>query len=322
LTANKSFLEQVLSNWPAKALSLAAAIMLFILHNFSSLSERYISVELHAVFAEGLTAAQPYPHRVRVEIRGNDRILTAATEEDIEAVADFSRFSGEGVYTTPITIQMRGVLEGVDAIEIQVDPLELTLPVEKKVRKRVDVIPVFKGLPATGYRLDQYAVTPAGVDLEGPWGIIQSIQSVSTEDIDLSGKRETFSARVRLINENSLLTFPGGDTVDFRGQILESVAMKTFADIDIAAQGLRGDWSFAAAPPVGWITLQGGQLALETQRREWIQLVVECGGIAEPGLYSLPVKAVIPSGLTVVQFDPPSVSVEIRRIRRDGQAAP
>lgn len=317
MTKNKSFLEGLVSNWPAKALSLVAAILLFIFNNFSSLPERFISVELHAVFADGITAAQPYPRRVRVEIRGNDRSLAAASEEDILAVADFSRFTAEGVYTTPVTIQKRGVLDGLDAIEIQVDPLEITLPLEEKIRKRVDVIPVFQGLPATGYRLEQYTVNPPGVDLEGPRGIIQALDSISTESIDLSGKQDTFTVRVRLMNENSLLTIPGVDTVDFRGQILEAMELRTFHNIPLTLHGLAPDLELSGEPPEGWITLQGGQILFESFTKEKAQLIVNCPAVSEPGIYNLPVRPVVPQGMTVAQFGPDTVAFFIRR---DGKA--
>jgi hypothetical protein len=313
LAKNRSFLEGLVSNWPAKALSLVAAIMLFIFNSFSSLPERFISVELDAVFAEGLTAAKPYPRRVRVSIRGNDRSVSAAGEEDISAVADFSHFTEEGVYTTPVTIRKRGVLDGIDAIEIQVDPLEITLPVEKKIRKRVNVVPVFKGLPATGYRLEQYTVNPPGVDVEGPSGIVRAVDSVSTEDIDLAGKRESFSARLRLVNENSLLAVSGGDTVDFRGQILEAAETKTFEDIPLTLQGLPPALSADEGLPAGWITLQGGRSLFESFTKDKIQFIVNCAGLSEPGRYNLPVRPVVPEGMTVAQFSPDHVDLFIRR---------
>jgi hypothetical protein len=314
LTKNKSLLEGLVSNWPAKALSLVAAIMLFIFNNFSSLPERFISVELHVVFAEGLTAAQPYPHRVRVAIRGSDRSVSAASEEDISAVADFSRFTAEGVYTTPVTIQKRGVLDGLDAIELQVDPLEITLPVEKKTRKRVNVLPVFKGLPATGYRLEQYTINPSGVDLEGPVGTVRAIDSIPTESIDLSGKRDSFNARIRLVNENSLLTISGGDTVDFRGQIIEVTERRTFEDLGLTLEGLPPDLHRKAEPPPrGWITLQGGPNLFEDFTKEKIQFIVDCGAVSGPGVYTLPVRPVVPPGMTTTQFSPNNVVLVVHR---------
>jgi YbbR domain-containing protein len=313
LTKSKSLFAQLISNWPAKALSLAAAILLFIFHNFSTLSERFISVELTAAFADGLTAAQPYPRRVRVEVRGNDRSLSAVTEEDISAIADFSRFDTEGVYTTPVTIQKKGVLDGLDTIEIGVDPLEITLPVQKKVRKRVEVTPVFKGLPAAGFRLDQYTVNPTGIDLEGPQGIVQTINSISTEDIDLSNKRDSFTLRASLVNVHPLLTFPGGNTVDFRGQIMEALELRTFENIPVTLQGFSSRLTLEEEAPIGWLTIQGGPSALEAAKMEKLQLVIDCAGLTENGVYNLPVKPLIPSGLNVLQFGPDSVTLVIQR---------
>jgi hypothetical protein len=250
---------------------------------------------------------------VRVEIRGNDRSLSAAAEEDISAIADFSRFTSEGVYTTPIVIQKKGVLEGLDTIEIRVDPLEITLPVEKKVRRRVEVVPVFKGLPATGYRLEQYSVNPSGVDLEGPQGIVQNIAAISTEDIDLAGKREAFNVRVRLVSENPLVTFPGGETVDFRGQILESLELKTFEAVELTFQGLDPGLLISEEAPRGWITLQGGQGGFESLKKDRPQLIVNCEGLTEAGAYTLPVKPLVPQGLSVVQFSPDHITLVIGR---------
>jgi YbbR domain-containing protein len=313
LIKNKTILEQIISNWSAKALSLAAAIMLFLFHNFSSLSERFLSVELNAVFADGYTTAQPYPRRVRVEIRGTDRSLAAAGEEDIEAVVDFSRFKEEGVHTTPISITKKGALEGIDTIEILVEPLELTLPLEKKVRKRVSVVPVFKGIPSPGFRMDQYSLSPSRVDMEGPGGVVQHIQSVTTEDIDLSGKREPFSARVRLVNDNPLLTFPDGGVIDFRGQILESLDMKTFEEIPITLEGVAQGLAVRSDGRKGWIIVQGGLNNLDGVKKEDLTLVADCSGITEPGPHVAPVRPIVPPGLTVVQYDPVSVYVTVRK---------
>ena len=313
MAINRSFPGAIISNWRIKALSLLAAIMLFIFNSFSGLSERFISVELHTTFAEGMTSAQPYPRRVRVEIRGKDRSLAAATEEDIEAFADFSRFTEAGLSTTPVAIRKRGVLEGVDAIEIQVEPLEITLPIETKIRKRTEVIPVFKGLPATGYRLGQYSVNPAGVDVEGPLSIVQTVNSVSSEDIDLADKREAFTLRVRLVKENPLLTFPGGDTVDFRAQIQEASEQRTFDGIGLTLQGLSPLLRLSGETPEGWITVQGGQSFFEAQKKEDFQLVVSCISVVEVGTHILPVKPVIPQGLSVLQFSPAQLTLVIHR---------
>ena len=222
---SKSILGAIVSNWQAKALSLLAAVILFAFHNFSAVSERFISVDLKTVFAEGLCSAEPYPHRIQVEIRGKDRNFAAATEVDIEAVADFSHFTETGLSTTPVTIIKRGVLEEADGVEVEAAPKEITLLLETKTRKRVNVVPVFRGAPAAGYSLGQYSVNPSEIDVEGPLSAVAALSSISTEEINLSGRREAFNLRVRLAKASPLFAFPGGDTADIHGQILETAAL-------------------------------------------------------------------------------------------------
>ena len=309
---NKPLLERIVSNWPAKALSLAAAVMLFLFHNFATLSVRYLSVDLEARFADGFTSAQQYPRKVRVVVRGRENNLSTVIEGDIEAVADFSRFFSEGVYKTPIIVSKRGNLERVDPLEIRVEPLELNLRIERKARKSVEVVPNFKGFPAPGYELEQYFVNPSRIDVEGPAGLVQNITSTTTEDIDLTGKTGNFTLRARLVRENPLFVFPGGDIVDFRGQIKESTILKSFDTADIVALDLRPDLRIDNPLPRGTLRVQGGQLLLEDLRPDRVRLIVDCSGITLPGIYTLPVKTDLPQGIMVLNYTPVQVTLEIR----------
>ena len=309
---SKPLLERIAANWPAKALSLAAAIMLFLFHNFSTLSERFLSVDLEARFADGFTAAQQYPRKVRVVVRGREQNLSAALADDIEALADFTRFDTEGVHKTPIVIKKKGSLETVDPLEIRVEPLELSLLLERKARKSVEVVPAFKGFPLPGFGLDQYFVSPSRVDVEGPRSRIGNIGTVSTEEIDLSGKRENFTAKVKIRRESPLLFFPGGDTVEFRGQVAEALILKTFEDAELIALNLRPDLRIDDPLPSGSLRVQGGQIFLEELRPQLIRLVVDCAGINLPGVYTLPVKTEVPQGLLVLKYEPVQVTLDIR----------
>ncbi|MCL1818119.1 MAG: hypothetical protein FWG35_04250, partial [Spirochaetaceae bacterium] len=159
----------------------------------------------------------------------------------------------------------------------------------------------------------QYSVNPAGVDVEGPSSIVGTVSSVSTEDIDLADKREAFNLRVRLIKENPLLAFPGGDTAEFRGQILEALDLRTFDSIGLTLQDVSSSLRLSGEMPEGWITVQGTQSAFEAYRKETLQLVVSCAGMTEAGSYVLPVKPVTPPGLSVVQFSPSQLTLVIHR---------
>jgi YbbR domain-containing protein len=316
LKRNKPLFEQLIANWPAKALSLAAAIMLFLFHNFATLSERIITVSLEARFAEGYTAAQQYPRKVRVIVRGKERSLGPISEEDIEAVADFSRYASEGPQKVPVIVTKKGTLEELNPLEIRVEPLEIGVRIERKIRKRVEVVPNLKGFPSSGFSLAQYFVTPAFVDVDGPRSLVDVLGSIATADIDLSGKKDSFSARVRLFREDPLLLFPGGDVVEFRGIIEEEIILKTIDAVNIIALDLRGDFRIEGNLENGSLRVQGGRLLLENIRPDQIRLAVDCSGITSPGVYTLPVKTDVPMGILVLKYEPTLVTLDIRSVGR------
>ncbi len=309
---NKPLPERIVANWPAKALSLAAAIMLFLFHNFSTLSERRLSVDLEARFSDGLTAAQQYPRRVWITVRGPEQSVSGAQAGDIEAIADFTRFDTEGVHKAPILIRKKGSLESVDPLEVHVEPLELSLLLERKVRKVVDVVPSFKGFPVAGYGLDQYNLTPPRIEVEGPRSRIGAVVSASTEEIDLSDKRENFTVRVKLKRESPLVSFPDGDSVEFRGLVAETQVQKTYENAVLDVLNLRPDLRLDDPLPLGTVRVQGGQAFLEQLRPELIRLFVDCSGITVPGVYTLPMRAETPPGVQVVRLDPVQVTLDIR----------
>jgi len=304
--------ERILANWPAKALSLAAAIMLFLFHNFSTLAERRLSVDLNVRFSDGLTAAQTYPRKVWVTVRGPEQSISAAQAADLEATADFSRFTVEGIHKAPVLVRKKGALETMDPLEIHVEPMELALTLERKGRKLVDVIPSFKGAPSADYGLGNYVLTPDKVEVVGPLSEIDDIFSVETEEIELSGKREDFTVKVKLKKGHPLMAFSNGDVVEFRGQIMETLMTKMLGDRSIRVRGLPPNLRLSDALPPGSLWIQGGRAALDILRPEQVGLVVDCSGIALPGVYTLPVRSEAPPGILVTRFDPVQVTLDVR----------
>jgi hypothetical protein len=61
---------RLFSNWPAKALALGAAILLYLLVGLDSLEERYITVPVRLDLPPTLVPAAEYPNFARVYLRG------------------------------------------------------------------------------------------------------------------------------------------------------------------------------------------------------------------------------------------------------------
>ena len=311
---NRSFVNTLISNWPAKVLSIVAAIVLFMVYRINVLEERFFSVPLKVITNEKYIPAGPYPRNVRITLRGNRDEIFLILEEDIEATLDISSYRTEGQFKSPVEIEKKGTSLEVDPLEIKVDPYEITLTLEEKTSKTLEVFPSIAGYPVHGYELAQYYLNPTYVRVEGPRKRISEMRTILTEEIDMSGKKENFTVRVRLAVNDPLLHFPGGNIVEFNGIIQESVILKTFEEVEIITHDLDPTFTITGADFKGIIRVQGSQLILEDTRPEEVRLVIECSDIVEEGTYLLPVKPDTPLGLLVLKFEPQTLEVTVERI--------
>jgi len=305
------FLHSLIRNWPAKILSLVAAIFIFLFYTVNSLEERFFTVPLRLYLSEGYVAAGPYPRSVRVTLRGESDTIYRILEEDIEVFADFSRHTNEGLYRASIEFIGRGSAETSGPLEITVEPRELTLEIEKNLRKSVKVLPTMTGYPEKGFELSQYFINPNTVDVEGPRSHVEDLDTVLTETVDLSGRSSDFTFRARLNVEDPYLSLPGGDSVEFLGIIRETMITKNFTDIGMIVFDLAPRFKLASLPQTGTIQLQGAQLTLGTMEPDDLFLSVDCSRIQEPGIYTVIPRPEVPPGVSILDWTPEMVTLEV-----------
>ena len=301
---SRRFLEAVLDHWPAKVLSLAAAAVLFFFYRASTLEERDFNVPLQLQVPAGLAVSKPYPRSVRVTLRGRGESVYSVLEEDIIVSADLDSFSAEGDFRVPLRVRRTGSAAGVEPLDVRVEPAELRLALEKEIVRTVQVQARLKGQPEHGYELAQYSVAPMSVEVTGPRSAVQSLQSVSTEEVDITGAREDFSLTVPLLRENSLVRYPREASVLFRGTVRPAQLIQAFQQVDVVSVDLPAELRIAEPLPKGSISLQGEQLLLEAIPPGQLRLIADCGGIRRPGVYRLPLKPDVPPGFVVVRFEP------------------
>jgi hypothetical protein len=312
LLKSNSFFEALIRNWPAKIIAIAAAVLLFLFHRTSTLEERFFSVPLEVIENSKLIPAEDFPQKVGITLRGAEEGVYHILEEDIEAHIDLSQFNKEGEYDVPVEVEKKGSAVNVDPLEIRVEPLMINVELEKKVTKTLEVIPKFEGFPAHGYELEQYFITPTFVKVEGPESRVENLETVNTEKIDLTGKKDDFTVRVQIDHSDSLVRFPGGDVVEFHAIIQEAIILKTFEPVDIVRIDLSPDLVVVDGENTGSIKLQGSQLLIEKVGREQVRLVVDCSLINSPGTYTLPTRPDVPLGLLVLNYDPVEITLTVR----------
>jgi hypothetical protein len=238
LLNSSKLIAQAVKNWPAKMLSVAFAIVLFIFHRMSVLEERFFSVPLVIETNGEMIPASSYPRMVRVTLRGDANSIFPIVEEDIQAYLVLARYTEPGTYRSSVEIRKKGTALGVNPLEIGVDPLEVSVELDHKTSKSVFLSPRYEGYVESGYELVSYALEPAQVVIEGPARLVGGISDLATEYVELDGRNADFSVTVHILNRDPLIVVRGNGTTEFRASIREAIMIRTMDELLIELKDL------------------------------------------------------------------------------------
>jgi YbbR domain-containing protein len=308
MRAPRDLLRRLLSDLPVKVICLSAAVILFLFNRINSFTDRFVSVPLTVDVPAGFALASAYPRTVRITLRGEEAAINAILEEDLVATASLEDRDAPGVYRTAVRVDRIGTALGVEPLEVRVDPAQITFTLEPLLERRLSVAPDIKGVPAHGYELASYEVTPRTAVLRGPRSRVQAASTLLTEEVDLTGRTGPFTLRVRIVVPDALLSLAGDPFVEFKASIQEAVVSRRFADVPIvvidAAAGLKP----AEEVPRGSVQVQGSQLAMEALQPGQVRLVAEGEAVHRAGTWTLPVRPEVPSSVTVLDWTPKQLS--------------
>ena len=308
----KKILAKITEKWPAKALSVVAAIFLFAFHRMSDLEERFFSVPLYLDVSANLVPGSNYPRNVRITLRGSNAIYQIS-ETDIEAHLDLTKYLEPGLYKAQVQIQRKGSAAETGIMEINVEPLELTLELDTRMSKNVPVTPNFQGYPEQGFEMVSYTLEPNHAVIDGPEKLLLSITELNTDTINLHGRNADFSATVRIANQNQLIGIRGEGTAEFKAYIKELIVINNLDSIPIRIDALAEIFEAVLDPPAASVKIQGVQSMLDGVNAEIVSLSIDCSGISSAGVYELPLLAESHDEITIDRCEPEVIKVEIRR---------
>jgi YbbR domain-containing protein len=311
LLNGRKFLAKAAENWPAKVLSVAFALILFVFHRMSTLEERFFSVPLKVELDKTLTPSSSYTRMIRVNLRGDPNSIYPILEDDIEAYIDLTKYTENGTYRAPVQVRKKGTALGVEPLEIGVDPLEISLELDFRVSKNVPLTPNMRGYPEQGYELVSYTLNPTQVAIDGPLNAIDGISELLTDFIELDGRTEDFSVIVNILNPAPLVVIRGNSMTEFSGFVRELIILRNFEKVPVAVSGLAEGFNAVLEINAVNLRFEGGRQKLENYTVPDNFLSVDCSLINEPGTYILPIKATIVPGLNLIRIEPENITVHI-----------
>ncbi|MDR2536148.1 MAG: hypothetical protein LBD29_08985 [Treponema sp.] len=308
----RKLLAKISENWPAKVLSIAVALILFMFHRVITLQERVFSVPLQLETEPNIVPASAYTQMIVVSVRGNAAHIRSLVEEDIEPYIDLTG-KGRGTYRAPVRFRKKGTALSIEPLEIKVNPIEISLALDNKVSKYVPLKANIHGYVKDGYELINYTLNPSQVTLDGPSDLMTSITELATDEIELDGRTENFSIMIPILNQNPLvITIRGTTMTEFQGTVKPIMGLGNFSGLPIKPERLEERFRADLEIKTGMVRLGGNQQDIEMNTMpEHILLTVDCSGITQPGSYTLPVSVRIPSGFTLLRQEPEKVTLQI-----------
>jgi YbbR domain-containing protein len=311
LNARKIILS-LAENWPAKVLSVALALILFVFHGMSTLTTRTLIVPLTIETNSALAPASDYPRNVRVRLRGESDGVKSILDSDIEAYLDLDKYESEGQYHAPVQIRRKGSALVPEPLEMTVNPLEVSVSLDKRINKTIPLAASVQGNAAAGFDLISYSVSPAELAVSGPLRIMESINEIKTDPIDIDGRKNDFRIMVNIANPNPLLLSIRGDAyAELQCVIRPSVSVRNIDGIAIEITGLDISFEYDLGVKTGSVRLEARQSLLDNFSVQPGFLSVDCSGITEPGTYTLPVNVDLPDGFILSKLDPEEVAITI-----------
>ncbi|HET7288748.1 MAG TPA: CdaR family protein, partial [Pyrinomonadaceae bacterium] len=223
-----------LEDWSLKLLSLAIAIVLWLLVTGQNEPvTAHLNVQLNFIRPPSLEISNDPPRTVDVMLTGSRNKLDDLTSLDLVATVDImDQRAGERVLRLADRAQIslpQGIK--VDGYQPSVIPIRL----EEIVDRQVPVEPKLEGKPADGFEV--YGVYPSkgSVTVHGPASRVNALQKVFTEGIWMAGHKESFTASNVAIDVPDPKVDLREPVVNVNVEIGERRVEKTFAGVSVSA---------------------------------------------------------------------------------------
>ena len=145
----------------------------------------------------------PVPENVSVRLRGRRSDLRNVSSQLLEVPVDLAWVNRAGTATITLYPQALNLPEEIEVLSIEPNKIQFTV---EQLRQRAVVIrPFIYGEVGAGYMADTPVVEPRQALVSGPASQIGTLEEVSTERINITGRMQTFSQRVQVLSDSQLV---------------------------------------------------------------------------------------------------------------------
>jgi YbbR domain-containing protein len=287
------------------AVLLAAGLWMFV-----NAGQRAAPIELpvpvsYRLLPPGLVITNDPPAVVKVEVTGPRTLLSLLDAERLTLRLDL-----KGIATGKTEFKITPAMFEVprQTTVTRISPSQISLDVDRLLRRDIPVRLVVRGEPARGYNVTSVDVEPPTISVSGPSEIVAPLRSAETEPVEVTGAAEDIEAPARIINPAAQVTL-GRSEVVAKVSIAEVITDREFKAIEVAVHD--PEYKYSLSDKKVNVTLRGPEAKLSSLDLKGL-VYVDAKGVA-PGAHELPLKVELPDGLQLVRQSRDKVRLRIYR---------
>lgn len=261
-----------LEDWSLKLLSLAIAIVLWLLVTGQNEPvTAHLNVQLNFIRPQALEISNDPPRTVDVMLTGSRNKLDDLTSLDLVATVDISdQRAGERV----LRLADKAAIPLPQGIKVDgYQPSAIPIHLEPIVERQVAVEPKLEGKPPDGFEVYSVHLSKNTVTARGPASRVNALQKATTESIFLAGHKESFPAGSLAVDVPDSKVDLLEPVVSVQVEIGEARKVKNFSGVIVTtSQGGK------VQPATTSVTLLGASSVLDSLKAEDLKIVLENAG--------------------------------------------
>jgi len=269
-----------------------------------------VSVDVTGIPAAGFAIDKAVSKPQAVVVNGPRSLVNAVKK--VSASIDVSDKTTTIVSTLPVRVldaqnkEQKGITFRPDVVEVTVS----IVPVSN-----VQILPNIYGNPPEGYIIRDVRIDPPTVVVTGSQDLLKSLQSISTEPINVEGATSTVSNEVRLIIPKGISIFD--EEIQSARVTVEierlATANLSFSSEKIQILNLPLNMEAEVEPKEILLTVSGPESIIDKVNNNMISLNVDAANLTE-GKHSVSIRVDIARPYRIIKVEPAEITVSLRKL--------
>ena len=246
----------------------------------------------------------------RVELRGPRPLIEQVRTSALKFAVEYPK-DQPPIYTALLNTRQLGLPSGVEVTDVS--PATITIEVEKTHSRELPVAVDREGEPEPGFRLEAMTVQPSLVRVTGAARIVESLQSIVTQEVDISALTESKRMEVLLLAPSPLVSL-SAKTAAVEARIAPIQAERVLDAVNLSVLAPAG-FAGSVEPSKVKVILSGPERLLDSLAGDSVKLVADAHALPE-GKHEVEVSGDLPAGISVLETKPKKVFVTL--VKQDG----